>query len=79
MIRLFLPILIVLLSFGSAFAQNTGGVFPPGFGADHKSAQYRIAIDTDANRFNQRLQILTLSKPNSFGNLHNPKKNTALA
>ena len=55
MIRLFLPILVAMLSVGSAFAQNTGGVFPPGFGADHKSAQYRIAIDTDANRFNQRL------------------------
>lgn len=55
MIRFFLPLLVIVLSCGTAFAQNTGGVFPPGFGDDHKSAQYRIAIDTDANRFNQRL------------------------
>ncbi len=55
MIRLFLPLLVTLLSFGTAIAQNTGGVFPPGFGGDHKSAQYRLAIDTDSDRFSQRL------------------------
>lgn len=38
-----------------ALAQNTGGVFPPGFGDNHETAQYRIAINADTNRFAQRL------------------------
>ena len=55
MMRFILTLVIFMLGASPAFAQNTGGVFPPGFGGDHKSAQYRIAIDTDNNRFNQRL------------------------
>lgn len=38
-----------------AFAQNTGGVFPPDVNEDHKSAQYRIAVNLDSDRFAQRL------------------------
>jgi hypothetical protein len=40
-----------------AFAQNTGGVFPPSFGPDHKSAQYRVALNTETDRFAQRLHF----------------------
>ena len=48
--------LIALLIFTpAAQAQNTGGVFPPGFGDDHESVQYRISIDTDTGRFANRL------------------------
>jgi len=53
--RLFLGLLFFVILTPSVFAQNTGGVFPPGFGDDHKSAQYRIAINTDNDRFNQRI------------------------
>lgn len=53
--NLFLGILLILLSAVPAVAQNTGGVFPPGFGDDHETAQYRIAVNTDTNRFAQRL------------------------
>ena len=48
-------IVIFILSAVPALAQNTGGVFPPGFGANHESAQYRLSIDTDTNRFANRL------------------------
>lgn len=39
----------------AANAQNTGGVFPPGFGDNHESMQYRITIDADTERFANRL------------------------
>lgn len=39
----------------AAFAQNTGGVFPPGFGDNHESVQYRFAINTETDRFANRL------------------------
>lgn len=48
---------IALRKFGAAFAllvtssvalgQNVAGVFPPGFGPDHQSAQYRVAFEPD--------------------------------
>ena len=53
--NLFFGIVLILLSALPAMAQNTGGVFPPGFGDDHETAQYRIAINADTNRFAQRL------------------------
>jgi len=47
---------IALLLFSpAAYAQNTGGVFPPGFGDNHESVQYRLAVDTDTGRFANRL------------------------
>lgn len=54
----FLVLLSILLGFvfsTSAHAQITGGVFPPGFGPDHKSAQYRIAVDFDNGDWVNRL------------------------
>jgi len=39
----------------AAQAQNTGGVFPPGFGGDHEFIQYRIAIDTQTDGFANRI------------------------
>lgn len=53
--RLFLAFIFFVMSTGFASAQNTGGVFPPGFGDDHQSAQYRVTIDTDNDRFSQRV------------------------
>jgi len=53
--RLISILAIFLMSAGVAQAQNTGGVLPPGFGPDHKSAQYRIAVDLDSGNFAQRV------------------------
>jgi len=53
--KLFLAFIVYVISASFASAQNTGGVFPPGFGDDHQSVQYRLAIDTDNDRFNQRI------------------------
>lgn len=39
----------------AAQAQNTGGVFPPGFGDNHESVQYRIAYNTENNNFANRI------------------------
>lgn len=52
---LFLAIALCLASALSAQAQNTGGVFPPDVNEGHKSAQYRIAINLENDRFAQRL------------------------
>ena len=50
-----LGLLILFLSAVTAAAQNTGGVFPPSVDEGHKSAQYRVAFNTDNDRFAQRL------------------------
>ena len=48
--------LITILIFAPAVqAQNTGGVFPPGFGDNHESIQYRIAYNTENDNFANRL------------------------
>ena len=39
----------------SAFAQNTGGVFPPVVNENHRSIQYRAAYNPDTDAFAQRL------------------------
>lgn len=39
----------------SAAAQNTGGVFPPGFGTDHQSVQLRTGYNADSERFAHRV------------------------
>lgn len=52
--KLFFVFIFYVISANFAYAQNTGGVFPPGFGDDHQSAQYRITLNTDNDRFNQR-------------------------
>ena len=53
--------LAMLLLSTVATAQNTAGVFPPGFGADHASAQYRITYEADehatAHRFHYQQSI----------------------
>jgi len=51
----FFPLLISLASVLPAQAQNTGGVLPPGFGPDHKSAQYRIGYSLESGSFAQRI------------------------
>jgi len=51
--------LLALLSLffltSTALAQNTSGVFPPGFGDNHESIQYRIAYNTETDDFANRL------------------------
>lgn len=37
-----------------AYAQNTGGIFPPTVNEGHKSAQYRITFNPDTEGFAQR-------------------------
>ncbi|MEL6870394.1 MAG: hypothetical protein AAFO81_11385 [Pseudomonadota bacterium] len=37
-----------LLASATTHAQNLAGVFPPGFGPNHESVQYRIAYDPDS-------------------------------
>lgn len=37
-----------------AFAQNTGGIFPPTVNDGHKSAQYRVTYDPDTEGLSQR-------------------------
>ncbi len=39
----------------AAFAQNTGGVFPPGFGDDHQSVQFRASYNADNESFASRV------------------------
>ena len=47
---------IAIFIFTSAVqAQNTGGVFPPGFGDNHESIQYRISVDANTGGFANRL------------------------
>lgn len=53
--HILLALLILAASALSAAAQNTGGVFPPNVDEGHKSAQYRVAFNTDTNGFAQRL------------------------
>ena len=60
--RLSIPLSIAFaLVAAPAAAQNTAGVFPPGFGADHRSAQYRITYEADehatAHRFHYQQSI----------------------
>lgn len=43
----YLAVALVVLLPSLAMAQNLAGVFPPGFGTDHESAQYRVAYDPD--------------------------------
>lgn len=53
--RILLGFIMSLAIVGAAAAQNTGGVFPPGFGPDHRSAQYRITVDPDNGDWANRL------------------------
>lgn len=39
----------------TAFAQNTGGIFPPTVNEGHKSAQYRVTYNPDTEGFAQRI------------------------
>ncbi|MEO0575026.1 MAG: hypothetical protein AAF004_06145 [Pseudomonadota bacterium] len=47
---------LLLLSSG-VHAQNLAGVFPPGFGSEHESAQYRVAYDPDSDATAHRLHF----------------------
>lgn len=47
MFRLLILVLALFAISAPAFAQNTGGVFPPMVNDGHKSLQYRIAINPD--------------------------------
>jgi len=51
----FLALLSFFILATSAQAQNTGGVFPPGFGVNHESVQYRIAYNTETDDFANRI------------------------
>lgn len=53
--RILLSILIWFSLSLVAFAQNTGGVYPPGFGPDHQSIQYRLTVDADNGDWASRL------------------------
>lgn len=55
--RLISILAIFLMSAGMAQAQNTRGTHSPVVKPDDKSAQYRIAIDTDNDTFAQRLHF----------------------
>jgi len=59
LLRAFKTIVLAILSMfvlaSNAQAQNTGGVFPPGFGPNHESVQYRLTFDTDTEEFANRL------------------------
>ena len=46
---------LALAATPSAFAQNTGGIFPPMVNEGHKSAQYRVTYDPDSEGLSQRL------------------------
>lgn len=48
-------LLAVSVACMTAQAQNVAGVFPPGFGPDHQSAQYRIGFDPDSDDVVQRV------------------------
>ncbi|MEL6858686.1 MAG: hypothetical protein AAFO74_09885 [Pseudomonadota bacterium] len=39
----------------AAFAQNTGGIFPPMVNEGHKSAQYRVTFNPDTEGLSQRV------------------------
>jgi len=52
---LFLALISLSFLTSVAQAQNTGGVFPPGFGDNHESVQYRIAYDTNTDNFANRI------------------------
>ncbi len=48
-------VLLQLTLANQASAQNTAGVFPPGFGPDHQSAQYRITYEAEEHATAHRL------------------------
>ncbi|MFK8053739.1 MAG: hypothetical protein AB8F65_12290 [Woeseiaceae bacterium] len=52
--RIFIAALLISISSLSVHAQNVAGVFPPGFGPDHASFQYRAGFDPDSDGLVQR-------------------------
>jgi len=60
----FVTLIATLIIAPAAKAQNTGGVFPPGFGDNHESIQYRIAYNTQTDNFANRLHYQKSINPN---------------